>query len=417
MGKTDVVFQKQDIRIYTLGKFSITQGELIISENSSRSSKMWELFKYLLSHRNQSFLPETILEYLRPDKDYRDPNTAMRAQTFRLRHALNLVTGSAQSLSENIIFTQGCYRWEDRAPCWIDVIQFEALANEAKTLAGVNADASAAMDLYRKAIAHYQGDYLPELSFNEWVEPLRSYYRDIYLHCVLTLIELLKSKHAYADIIELCERAAVTNYFEEKIHIQMIEALLKENQTDRARAHYNNVTSRFYREMGVKPSDEMKNLYRLVGAQKGGFELDLTTIQEGLKSRESTRGVYFCDCDLFKYFYKLERLKSERSSQLVLLCLLTVSAPDYSVPETKTLQAVMRRMQDIISNTLRKGDLATRWNEAQFLFLLPGLNREQAARVMTRIEKAYLLAHSLEGLVLHKKVETLMPLEDDSHFG
>ena len=37
------------IRIHTLGKFFIRQGDKLVSESSSRSRRMWEVFKYLLS--------------------------------------------------------------------------------------------------------------------------------------------------------------------------------------------------------------------------------------------------------------------------------------------------------------------------------------------------------------------------------
>jgi DNA-binding SARP family transcriptional activator len=413
MAMPDLVAREVKVYIYTLGKFYIREGNSVISESSSRSKRMWEVFKYLLSNRDKSFLPETILDNIWPEKDYADPNTVMRAQMFRLRQALGTDVPE-KSLTANIVFSQGSYHWENNIDCWIDVDEFEKMVGKASMLAGDNPEA--AIELYQNALELYKGEYLPESSFSEWIVPVRTYYHDLFLSSLFELVELLKGMRAHDQIIRACEKAAAIDYFEEGIHIRLIEALLAKGLTKRARAHYNEVTSTFYREMGVKPSDEMKKLYRMVGLETGTFELDLSTIQEGMKSKEKISGPYMCDAEMFRYFYKLEQLRGERSDIAVLLCLLTLVAPDHSRPPKSLLKSVMLNLQDVIMSSLRKGDLVTRWNEAQYLLMLPNLNREQALKVMQRIENDYIRKHSLQGLILQKKVETLFPLEGDSHF-
>jgi two-component SAPR family response regulator len=401
------------IAIHTLGKFYVRDGRVIISDSSSRSKRMWEIFKFLLTYRDKAFNPEVILEKIWPENDYADPNLVMRAQIFRLRQALK-TDPDVPSLAQNIVYSQGCYLWAENAAYWLDIDEFKVLITEAKTMMAGKPES--AIESYQKAIAIYKGEYLPESAFSEWVEPERSLYHELFFESVFNLIDLLKAKRAYSEIIKVCEQAYAIDYLEEKIHIKMIEALLAEGQVVRARAHYNEVTSAFYREMGIKPSEQMKNLYRIVGAEAGSFELDLGTIQEGLRGKEAVNGAYLCDAELFRYFYKLERLRVERSGQSVLLGLLTLTKPDYANPDKETAKAVMQCLQDVILETLRKGDLVTRWNDSQFLLLLPGLNREQAAKVIERIENLYRKNHCLQGLVLHKKVESLIPLEGDAHF-
>lgn len=413
MSITEQKIVEQSIRIFTLGKFFIKHGDLTVSESSKRSKRVWEIFKFLISHRGKAYFPETILEKLWPENDYADPSLVLRSQIYRLRQTLNS-TPSEPSLAANIVFSQGCYSWEERTKYWLDVDEFCSLASEAQSLTG--SDPDQAIKYYCKSIALYKGEYLPELSFSEWLEPLRTYYHEIFLNCVLNVVELLKAKQEFSEIIKICERAMTIDYFEEKIHIKLIEALLAEDQTTRARSHYNEMTSAFYRELGIKPSEHLKNLYRLIGTVPGDFELDLTTIQDGLKGKEVVNGAYLCDAELFRYFYKLERLRVERSGQSVLLCLFTLTSPGYATPEKKTLKGVMQDLEKVILDSLRKGDLVTRWNDAQYLLLLPGLNREQAEMVIERIENNHHKAYSLQGLILHKKVESMMPVDSEAHF-
>lgn len=403
----------EDYCIFTLGKFYIRRGDSVISENSSRSKRMWEVFRYLLSNRGRALFPEAILEDIWPEKDYSDPNTVMRALMFRLRQALER-GNEEESLASNIIFKQGVYRWEDKVSCWIDIDAFEALTEQAGTLR--EKDPDCAVGFYQQAIDLYRGEYIPESSFSEWVVPLRSYYRNLFLNNVYALADLLKKKHAYKDIIRLCEQAISVEYYEEKIHIRLLEALISEGQKTRVRAHYSEVTSAFYREMGIKPSVALKDLYRQAGLEAGSFELDLSVIQEGLKDKQVSNGAYLCDAELFRYFYKLERLRVERSGKSVLLCLLTITDPGYRIPPQERLKEVMNHLREAIMDSLRKGDLITRWNEAQFLLLLPGLNREQAQNVMDRIEERFLKDYPLTELSLRKKVETLLPLETDAYY-
>lgn len=413
MTQVQIVNKKVNISIHTLGKFYISQDGIVISNSSNRSRRMWEVFKYLLSYREKSIKPEDILDRIWPEKDYTDPGTAMRAQVFRLRRALKLENAES-SLSDNIVFNQGSYHWEDNIDCWIDVDHFEDYCKQADEARST--DPTQATSLYRQAVTLYKGKYLPESTYNEWSEPLRAYYHDLYLNAIYSLSELLKRKRLYAEIIKLCEQASAIDYFDENIHILMLEAMIADGNKARARAHYNEVTSVFYREMGIKPSAELKKLYRQVGLETGSFELDLSTIQENLKNKKAVKGAYYCDPELFRYFYTLEQNRSERSDVPVLLCLITITGSSYSKPPEKLLNSVMINLKDVISNSLRKGDLFTTWNEAQFLLLLPGLNREQALMVMDRIEEVYLENNSLNGLVMHKKIESLFPLENDSHF-
>jgi two-component SAPR family response regulator len=413
MAQVNAMIREAKISINTFGKFFIRQGDILLSDSSSRSRRMWEVFKYLLSNRDKSFYPEDILDNIWPDKDYADPGTAMRAQMFRLRQALK-ADDLMPSLSANIIFSQGCYRWENKIDCWIDADQFEAYCEQAQSL--IIKDPEQAILLYRKAINLYKGKYLPESSYSEWIEPIRVYYHDLYLNAVFAVNKYFKRKKDFSAIIQTCEQAATIDYFDERIHISMLEALIADGQTTRARVHYNEVTSAYYREMGIKPSNNLKNLYRQIGAEEGHFELDLSAIQDGLKDKETVEGAYYCDPGLFRYFYKMERLRNERNGQSILLCLLTLTAPDSLTAPADKLKNVMFDLQDTIMSALRKGDLFTKWNDAQFLMLLPGLNKEQAMNVMARIEKLYSAKYSLEGLTLRKKVDSLLPLEGDAHF-
>jgi len=292
--------------------------------------------------------------------------------------------------------------------------RFESLVTEAKALAAELPDD--AIKLFNEALQLYRAEYLRDLPSSGNRSPIGSCQHELYVGAILDLADLLSRINGEDLIIKLCEETLPIDYFEENLHIRIIEALLAKGEVTQALAHYDDAASAFYKEMGLTPSEEMKKVYDKIQKESDNPEIDLNKIQAGLNSKVLPEGALYCDADQFRFFYKLEQLRGERSGQSVLLCMLVLISKDYSKPPDYLLQEVMENLKSVIMQTLRKGDLFTTWHEGQFLLLLPGLNREQAAEVLDRIERAYNRKHSLQGLILQKKIETIFPLEGDSHF-
>ena len=176
------------LKIYTLGRFLVKRGDTVLSDQSHRSYRLWELFQYLVTNRNKSFLPESIAENLWPDNDYSEPRQAVRTQICRLRKLLK----DEEDDSEYISFVQGCYQWNNKQKIWLDVDEFERLYHLAKAKEDDNY--LQAIELYYEAVSLYQGEYLPGAMFNEWVIPVRNYYRNLFLQCVVDFANLLKKQ-------------------------------------------------------------------------------------------------------------------------------------------------------------------------------------------------------------------------------
>lgn len=278
--------------------------------------------------------------------------------------------------------------------------QFENLVAQAKLEADNNS--YEAIRLFNEAINLYRDKYLT-------LSPVGSH--ELFISCVFNLADIFKKSQSYTQIISLCEKALEIDYYDEGVHIRLIEAMLAEGMIARAQAHYDRVTSTFYREMGVKPSVELSKLYEKIGLGSGNMEFDLSKIQDGLKNNGFKKGALLCDSEHFRYSYKLEQLRCERNGQSVLLCMIMITKKDFTKPSDLLLQKVMHNLENVIMYSLRKSDLFARWNDSQFLLLLPGLNREQADDIMDRIEQSFLSQHSLQGLQMQNRIETIFPLE------
>lgn len=394
--------QNDKLEIYTLGTFVVKQGDKILSEDSGRSQRLWSLFKYLLTQRGKSVPSEDLMETLWAEEEHERTDSAVKTLVYRLRRTLNGEPANSPEF-QYIAFSQGGYTWNSQSDYWLDSEMFESYCEMARKASGDKEKE----EFFRKALGLYKGDYLPEYAYNEWVVPVSNYYRRLYLESVYGLIGLLKQQRRYGEIISVCEKAFTIDYFDEDLHQHYLESLLEEGKTRHAQAHYESITAALYRELGAKPSPALRNLYRRIKNKDGGVELDLNLIQESLTDRHQADGAFLCDPDTFRFLYKLEGRRVIRSGQAVFLVLLTLTMSDYSLPSNNELKNAMGILQEALLSSLRKGDVICRWNEAQFICILPGLNFEQSRLVLERIEKNYKGKDPEGKVVLRTKVQPL----------
>ncbi len=398
------------VNIFTLGRFLIKRDGQILTKSSVRSKKVWVLFQYLLTHREMAILPEAMLETLWPGKHYRDPNLAVRSLIHRLR-ALFRNELDAPELASKIVFAQNCYRWTENGDCWLDAEEFEEFIVGAGALS--NNDPRAAIDLLNQANRLYLGEYLPECSSENWVLPARSYYHQLYIKGMTKLVELQRGAGHFSEIIDLCTKVLEIDYYEERLHLHYLEALLREGKNKQARTHYEKMTAAFYREMGTKPSLAMRQLYgRICFDQESSINFNLSLIQECLSESEDMDGALVCDFALFKYFYQLEQRRQQRSGQPAYLGLFTLTFPDYQKSSREKLQQGMDYLQGIMKENLRKGDIICRSHESQFLVILADLDANQSLKVLARLDKMFTENFPNPDIRLHRKLQLIAPAKE-----
>lgn len=395
------------LKIYTLGHFKVCRGENNLSETTNRSYRLWELFKYLITNRNRVVLPETVMEQLWPEEDYADPKGALRALVYRIRQILEPKRDSQDN--SFILFSHGGYSWNKDQDYWLDAEEFELLIKKAR--GAVTDSLEESIEYYKKVIDLYKGEYLPECYYSQWVIPVRNFYQNQYLEAVQELVKILGNLGRYEEVIVTCQQALNLHPFEEEIHLAYIDALLEVGKTKQAQVHYQYANQQLYRELGVKPSPAMLRIGRIIQNSGEKLSTDLSTIQDNLGA-DNIEGAFVCDADIFRYIYKLERRRRERSGQALLLILLTLSKLDFTLPQAELLTKVRPGMEKLLINSLRKGDVIAHWNDTQFLLLLPGLNYEQGEKVIERIKQNFAADVKYKDLLLRSEIQPMLPLEE-----
>ena len=188
-------------------------------------------------------------------------------------------------------------------------------------------------------------------------------------------------------------KAIQIDVYEEPFHLHYMEALLHNKDQKQALEHYEYITGFYYHEMGLKPSTEMKLLYKRL-LQTHAPKTSEQSFFNTLESEESIENAFFCEPHVFKSIYELERRRSQRSGASFSIGEIHVTPVKNFTPSQEDLR-VYRLKQHLLEH-LRKGDSFTLWNEANFVVLLPGVDYNLMEMVLKRVLDSYPMHESLE---------------------
>ena len=395
------------IEIKMFGRFQITVGEHSIHDSSMRTHQLWHLIEYLIAFRNKTVSQEEIIQVLWPDGNIDNPSNALKNLVYRIRSTF--AKHNIPYAKEMIVYQRGSYQWNNALNCVVDAEKFEALY-KAATEESVSDETK--IERYQQAIRLYEGDFLPSSCYENWVIPISSYYHLIYFKCVYAVLELLEKQERYAEIEEICTKVQMIDQFEESVHRYLLKALIKQEKQQQALTHYGFVTDLFFRELGVSPSTEMRELYREMVKSVHDVVIDIGVIQEDLKESGELGGAFYCEYEVFKNLYRLEARTAARTGQSIFIALLTVeSEKEGLVLEVKQQSNIMDFLFDIIQSSLRKGDVFAKFSAAQYVLMLPTLTYENCDMVMGRIMKRFRKTGRTKGVTIRAKIHPLNPIE------
>lgn len=229
------------VRVRVLGDEFIECDGKPVATAEWRSSKAKEFFLYLL-FEGAARREQISLEFW-PDSSSSRVRSNFHTTLYRARRALG----------ENVIlYEDDIYRINPEINIWCDALVFERYVKQAQMLpySDVHAD-----DLYRKAIAYYQGDFLPSLDA-EWLIPRRETLYEMYISALIGAGQCARARGDYEEAIGLFKRALKIDPFREEAHRTLLSCYASMGEVSRVFKHFDLMKSSFMDELGVLPSPE-----------------------------------------------------------------------------------------------------------------------------------------------------------------
>lgn len=396
-GRTASRHPKTKVYGELLGGFTLQVGESTLYDSVNRSKKMWNLLAYLLIFRQRAISQTELIDVLWPSQDSDNPVSALKTLVSRIRTALVPHLGEEVDL---VVSRRRSYAWNPDLTCILDVERFEGLCKKA---GDIHLDPMERKNLYRQALELYKGDFLPRLSDELWVVPLAAHYQGLYIDGVKTLASMLDEAGEYKEIADLCLKAIQVDPYDEYLHTLLIMALYKQGNTSGALNQYEVATELLYNNLGVNPSKELRAIYLQIMKERKSVETDLGIIESTLKE-ETAEGAFVCDYGFFKEAYRLEARRGSREGSCAHIGLLTLTTANGAVPRLQDMNKTMALVLNTLKDSLRKGDVISRYSGAQYVILLPNANHEDSVMVLERIIKIFYRQHRNVQLKLSYKV-------------
>lgn len=392
------------LNINMLGEFSFVSSLCRVDDQSSRSKKVWTLLQYLIANRFRDVSQNDLIDTLWPEgEEIGDPANTLKTIVHRARTAMEPL-GVADP-KDILLYRGGTYSWNNDIPVLIDAEEFSRCCDAAERTSG-----DEKLKLLMGAIELYHGDFLPKSSLEQWAMPLTSLYRTKYIQAVHSAVEMLREDGNYEKLIAVCRKAAVIDPYDESIHFALIQALVATGDQQEAMNHYNYVTEMFFTHFGVTPSEELTQLYKEIVRTSKSTQMDLGVIRDGLEERERAQGAFYCEYEFFKDIYRLEARSASRNGQAIHIALVTVLDGYGKKLTTAKLNTAMLRLREIITASLRRGGVFTRYSVSQFMVMLPSASFENADMVLNRITRNFRHTYPKMEILLHFSILPLNPL-------
>ncbi len=258
MTKSDPV--DSGFMVYCLGTFEIYRNDIRLLENGY-SRKGLLIFKYLLLNRGHPIRKEVLMELLWPDSDEQAQRNNLNVAIYSLRQMFH--NGGADL--SYILFQNDCYCFNPEMEIWAD---FEAFLKHYQAAQRLEAqhDLPAAIQEYQTAEMLYQGEFLPDDLYDEWLEPQRQLLRTAYLSTLSRLSSYYFEAGDYAPCISILNKTLEIDACHEEAHCCLMRCYSRQKQPYLAQRQYDLCVKSLAAELAVDPLPETTALYQRIRA-------------------------------------------------------------------------------------------------------------------------------------------------------
>ena len=388
------------LNIRLFGEFSIKSPYYEFRTSASNSSQLTLLISYLVVNQGNEVSKEKLMEVLWPDENIKNYTGSLRNLIYRARKELKKLFPDEDR--EYILFTHNSYLWNPNISCHVDVLEFERLNREAKSELNDESRYKLLSDMH----ALYQGEFLPAFTSIEWVLYENIYYRNLYIDCTLNMCSFLYKRKRYDDIIALCDQSCLMYQEEERFHRYKLMAYLGLDLPSAALDYYRSTVNFFSQKFGIDINPTLNDIYQEILSRLPSMRLDINSLEEDLKEEQDSNHTFYCNFDIFRNFYQLNRRSVRRSHSKHYLLLLTLDSLDGYPMDVETTKEEMQILYQLLSTQLRKNDIFTRSSHSQYSVILTVPNEYGSEVAERRILQKYdqVKQHDNMGLNMERKL-------------
>ncbi|MCL1854888.1 MAG: winged helix-turn-helix domain-containing protein [Clostridia bacterium] len=371
------------VRIRMFGGFSVFVNDECCDQIVAKSKKGMALLQYLILKYDTAVPNNKLIEVLWPNEESSNPENALKTLISRFRSILNQCS---EGLGNCILATRGGYQFVMIEGLSLDLFEFEALA---KKLEGGDTLTPESTALFQEVLALYIGDLLAGSEQDDWAISRSVHLHGQYIRIVYSFLGLLKSSGRYEEIIQTCRLALESDPFDERLHLELMQALVKTNRNNEALMQYKHVTNMHFRYLGVKPPEGIQEFYKQIIQASDTLDINIDTIRSELQEFGEAHGAFECEYAVFREIFNLQMRNLERLGSSMYIAMIMITSMDGELMSPFKLDDIMKSLSEVLKQNLRKGDTLTHFRPSQYALLLPTVNIESGRMVMERIKRHF----------------------------
>lgn len=237
------------MQISILGQFKITDDDgKDLDLKTLRSRKARDLLRYFVVFHRRKVPSELLCEIFWPGMEEQYARRNLQTAVCSIRRFLK---------KDMLSFQDGTYCFDKDGNVTIDAEEFEKLTLKAK----VCKNDEERSELLKEAVQEYRDDMMPDCVYQDWIAQMREHYKDLFIDDLLELIKLYGKKGEQTEVLDLSRRLLSKDPFNETACLSYMKALLKLGRELEALHFYECFSNKMERELGILPSQELKNFH------------------------------------------------------------------------------------------------------------------------------------------------------------
>lgn len=275
----DNLFETTTLRIQVLGHFQVWyQRELLVWP----TQKSKALFQILLIEPGRLAPTDQLLEHLWPDLQPRKAKNNLWVTISQLRRVLEPDL-PARARSAYIIKQGEGYRFNSESDYWLDCEKFATNLTASQSATNLNRSIAA----WEAARTLYQGDYMEDEPYAEWVQHTRTQWRRRYEQLLTNLAEAYGQNGSFRQAITHCREILALDNTNETVYHLLMRCHASLDERGAALKVYNEAVQVLQDEIGVDPMPETIELARQIEQLEGDWRIEIgqTTVSSPFVGR------------------------------------------------------------------------------------------------------------------------------------
>ena len=406
---------KAVLHVQMLGVFNVKYGDKPLSLGRNTATKSMKLLQILLYHVDKGISREELLEALYGREELTDASNNLRVTVHRLK---KLLIDAGLPEYDYITIKKGIYQWDSPMEVSVDVLEMSRLIENADN----ESDEKKKIEMLENACHMYVGDFLSNMSGEEWVVMEAIRYKNMYSDALHTVCDWKISNGEYESALKLCAPACEMYPFDEWQSVK-IDCYIAMHRYKEALKEYEETAKLLIEELGVSPTPKMMEQFKVMSKRISNRPQEIDEIKDELQEENWERGAFFCTVPGFRDAYRVMCRCMERNGQSVFLLVCTlVDSKGRPMENSQKLEQMSDALFGAIKNSLRRCDSFTKYNSTQYLVMLMGTNEENCQIVIDRIIKNFSQEHKAWANHLECNVSSLFDYHSDDemsemHFG